>query len=94
VYGCFYLNINRKLGSTPKKGVLLLFENEQTKLTEVIIIMGRNKANHVRPGMNAAKSQGKGAGYETEFGNEALSLPNEKLSEAERQNNKKTKKRH
>jgi small acid-soluble spore protein O (minor) len=57
-------------------------------------IMGRNKANHIRPGMNAAKAQGKGAGYETEFGNEALTLPNEKLSEAERQNNKKTKKRH
>ncbi|MBH0160858.1 MULTISPECIES: small acid-soluble spore protein O [Fictibacillus] len=56
--------------------------------------MGRNKANHSRPGMNAAKAQGKGAGYDTEFGNEALSLPNEKLSEAERQNNKKTKKRH
>ncbi|GGB55328.1 MULTISPECIES: small acid-soluble spore protein O [Fictibacillus] len=56
--------------------------------------MGRNKANHIRPGMNAAKAQGKGAGYETEFGNEALTLPNEKLSEAERQNNKKTKKRH
>ncbi|KZE65999.1 small acid-soluble spore protein O [Fictibacillus phosphorivorans] len=56
--------------------------------------MGRNKANHTRPGMNAAKAQGKGAGYNTEFGNEALSLPNEKLSEAERQNNKKTKKRH
>ncbi|MCM3719586.1 small acid-soluble spore protein O [Fictibacillus phosphorivorans] len=56
--------------------------------------MGRKKANHIRPGMNAAKAQGKGAGYETEFGNEALSLPNEELSEAERQNNKKTKKRH
>lgn len=53
--------------------------------------MGRNKANHTRPGMNAAKAQGKGAGYNTEFGNEALSLPNEKLSEAERQNNKRRK---
>jgi small acid-soluble spore protein O (minor) len=56
--------------------------------------MSNKKANHTRPGMNAAKAQGKGTGYNTEFGNEALSLPNEKLSEAERQNNKKTKKRH
>jgi small acid-soluble spore protein O (minor) len=56
--------------------------------------MSRDKANHTRPGMNAAKAQGKGAGYNTEFGNESLALPNEKLSEAERQNNKKTKKRH
>ncbi|MDR7072265.1 small acid-soluble spore protein O [Fictibacillus barbaricus] len=56
--------------------------------------MSKDKANHTRPGMNAAKAQGKGAGYNTEFGNESLALPNEKLSEAERQNNKKTKKRH
>jgi small acid-soluble spore protein O (minor) len=56
--------------------------------------MGKKHANHIRPGQNAAKGQGKGAGYETEFGNESLTLPNEKLSEAEKQNNKKTKKRH
>lgn len=80
-------------GSTPFFGVLLLFHFAHTKKTEVKL-MGRKKANHIRPGMNAAKAQGKGAGYETEFGNEALSLPNEELSEAERQNNKKTKKRH
>lgn len=80
--------------STPFFGVLLLFCIEQTNNNGGETTMGRNKANHTRPGMNAAKAQGKGAGYNTEFGNEALSLPNEKLSEAERQNNKKTKKRH
>ncbi len=74
--------------------MLLLFDIAQTKVIGGDKQMGRNKANHSRPGMNAAKAQGKGAGYDTEFGNESLSLPNEKLSEAERQNNKKTKKRH
>ncbi|EIT86868.1 acid-soluble spore protein O [Fictibacillus macauensis ZFHKF-1] len=51
------------------------------------------KAKHVISGMNAAKSQGGGAGYNTEFGNEALLEKNEPLSEEARQNNKKRKKR-
>ncbi|MGC4378437.1 small acid-soluble spore protein O [Fictibacillus sp. Mic-4] len=55
--------------------------------------MANHKANHIRPGMNAARSQGQGAGYNMEFGNEQLSMPNEPLTEAQRQNNKKTKKR-
>ncbi|ANB58802.1 small, acid-soluble spore protein O [Anoxybacillus sp. B7M1] len=47
--------------------------------------MGKRKAHHVIPDMNAAKAQGMGAGYEEEFANEPL-------TEAERQNNKKRKK--
>lgn len=46
--------------------------------------MTKRKANHVRPGMNAAKAQGKGAGYNEE-------VSNEPLTEAEKQNNKKRK---
>lgn len=55
--------------------------------------MAKQKAKHVRPGMNAAKAQGGGAGYNTEFGNEQLHAQNEPLTEAQKQNNKKTKKR-
>ncbi|MFC7370729.1 small acid-soluble spore protein O [Fictibacillus iocasae] len=55
--------------------------------------MANRKSRHIIPGSNHAKSQGQGAGYETEFGNEAIHQPNEPLTEAERQNNKKTKKR-
>ncbi|MDZ5472753.1 small acid-soluble spore protein O [Bacillus sp. 31A1R] len=47
--------------------------------------MGKRKANHVIEGMNAAKSQGMGAGYNEE-------LANEPLTEAQKQNNKKRKK--
>ncbi|MED1201717.1 small acid-soluble spore protein O [Heyndrickxia acidicola] len=47
--------------------------------------MTKRKANHVIPGMNAAKSQGGGAGYNEETANEPL-------TEAQRQNNKKRKK--
>jgi len=47
--------------------------------------MAKRKANHVIPGMNAAKAQGMGAGYNEE-------LSNEPLTEAQRQNNKKRKK--
>jgi small acid-soluble spore protein O (minor) len=47
--------------------------------------MAKRKANHIIPGMNAAKSQGKGAGYNEE-------LSNEPLTEEQRQNNKKRKK--
>ncbi|EHL79139.1 small acid-soluble spore protein O [Bacillus smithii] len=47
--------------------------------------MTKRKSNHVIPGMNAAKSQGDGAGY-----NEGSS--NEPLTEQQRQNNKKRKK--
>ncbi|MGJ7921151.1 small acid-soluble spore protein O [Neobacillus sp. LXY-4] len=49
--------------------------------------MSKRKANHVIPGMNAAKSQGVGAGYNEE-------LSNEPLTERQRQNNKKRKKNH
>ncbi|EAR66088.1 acid-soluble spore protein O [Bacillus sp. NRRL B-14911] len=48
-------------------------------------ILAKRKANHVRPGMNAAKSQGQGAGFNEEFSNEPL-------TEAQKQNNKKRKK--
>lgn len=47
--------------------------------------LAKRKANHVRPGMNAAKAQGKGAGYNEEFSIEPL-------TEAQKQNNKKRKK--
>lgn len=47
--------------------------------------MAKRRANHLRPGMNAAKAQGKGAGYNEE-------LSNEPLTEAQKQNNKKRKK--
>jgi small acid-soluble spore protein O (minor) len=46
--------------------------------------LAKRKANHVMNGMNAAKAQGKGAGYNEEFSNEPL-------TEAQRQNNKKRK---
>lgn len=47
--------------------------------------MVQRKANHIRPGMNNAAGQGKGAGYNEEFSNEPL-------TEAQKQNNKKRKK--
>jgi small acid-soluble spore protein O (minor) len=50
-----------------------------------VSLVTRQKANHIRPGMNAAKAQGKGAGYNEEFSNEPL-------TEKERQFNKKRKK--
>jgi small acid-soluble spore protein O (minor) len=47
--------------------------------------MSKRKANHIRPGMNAASAQGVGAGY-----NEGMA--NEPLTSEQRQNNKKRKK--
>ncbi|WP_147534723.1 small acid-soluble spore protein O [Bacillus marasmi] len=47
--------------------------------------MSKRKANHVIPGMNAAKSQGMGAGFNEEFSNEPL-------TEKQKLNNKKRKK--
>jgi small acid-soluble spore protein O (minor) len=47
--------------------------------------MAKRKANHVRSGMNAAKAQGIGAGYNEEYSNEPL-------TEEQKQNNKKRKK--
>jgi small acid-soluble spore protein O (minor) len=47
--------------------------------------MANRKSNHVIPGMNAAKSQGQGAGYNEEMGKEPMST-------MERMNNKKRKK--
>ncbi|MGG2091464.1 small acid-soluble spore protein O [Bacillus sp. S13(2024)] len=49
--------------------------------------MGKRKANHVIPEMNAASAQGQGTGYNEEFSNEPLTA-------AQRQNNKKRKKNH
>ncbi|MCA1062728.1 small acid-soluble spore protein O (plasmid) [Cytobacillus spongiae] len=46
--------------------------------------MAKRKANHVITGMNAAKSQGTGAGYNEEYSNEPL-------TEAQKQFNKKRK---
>lgn len=47
--------------------------------------MSDRKANHIIPGMNAAKGQGMGAGYNEEAANEPL-------SQIEKMNNKKRKK--
>lgn len=47
--------------------------------------MVKRKAKHVIEGMNAAKAQGTGAGYNEEFSNEPL-------SESQKKNNKKRKK--
>ncbi|WP_243386986.1 small acid-soluble spore protein O [Bacillus kexueae] len=47
--------------------------------------MAKRRANHIREGMNSAKAQGVGAGYNEE-------LQNEPLTEEQRQNNKKRKK--
>ncbi|WP_075980636.1 small acid-soluble spore protein O [Bacillus massilinigeriensis] len=47
--------------------------------------MGKRKANHIIPAMNAASAQGKGTGYNEE-------LANEPLTAAQRLNNKKRKK--
>jgi len=47
--------------------------------------MPKRKANHIIPGMNAAKAQGTGAGYNEE-------LSNEPLTETQKQFNKKRKK--
>jgi len=48
-------------------------------------ILSKRKANHVIPGMNAAKSQGIGTGFNEEYSNEPL-------TEMQKQNNKKRKK--
>ncbi len=53
-------------------------------------MMTKKKANHLISGMNDASGQGKGAGYNSQFNQESA---NEPLTEMERQNNKKTKKR-
>lgn len=47
--------------------------------------MGKRRANHIIPGMNAASAQGKGTGYNEEFSNEPLTA-------AQKLNNKKRKK--
>ncbi|WP_096199614.1 small acid-soluble spore protein O [Bacillus sp. FJAT-45350] len=52
--------------------------------------MTKKHSNHVIPGMNQAKGQGKGAGYRSQFNQE---MANEPLTEEQRQFNKKTKKR-
>ncbi|WP_017727459.1 small acid-soluble spore protein O [Halalkalibacterium ligniniphilum] len=52
--------------------------------------MTKKKSNHMIPGMNAASNQGKDSGYTSPFNQE---IANEPLSEEQRQNNKKTKKR-
>ncbi len=49
-----------------------------------VFTLAKRKANHVINGMNAAKAQGKGVGYNEEFSNEPL-------TEAQRQFNKKRK---
>jgi small acid-soluble spore protein O (minor) len=49
--------------------------------------MAKKRANHIIPGMNAAKAQGVGTGYNEEAANEPLTAE-------QRQNNKKRKKNH
>lgn len=55
------------------------------KLSLEVKTLSKRKANHVIPGMNAAKSQGMGVGYNEEFANEPL-------TEKQKMNNKKRKK--
>jgi len=52
--------------------------------------MAKKKANHQMTGMNDATAQGKDTGYNGAIETEAA---NEPLTEMQRQNNKKTKKR-
>jgi small acid-soluble spore protein O (minor) len=60
-------------------------------LLEIVPLLGgdfmanKPKANHVIPGANAARAQGKGAGFNEEIANEPLTV-------LERMNNKKRKK--
>jgi small acid-soluble spore protein O (minor) len=51
-----------------------------------VIGMAKRKSNHVIPGMNAAKGQGVGAGFNEELASEP------ELNAKERMNNKKRKK--
>lgn len=55
------------------------------KILQEVKILSKRKSNHVIPGMNAAKSQGLGVGFNEEFSNEPL-------TEKQKQNNKKRKK--
>ena len=50
-----------------------------------VIKLPKRRANHVRPGMNAASAQGAGTGYNEE-------MANEPLTGLQKQNNKKRKK--
>ncbi len=54
-----------------------------------VISLTKRKSNHIIPGANAAKGQGKDVGYNSKFGQE---MANEPLTEEQRQNNKKKKK--
>ena len=56
------------------------------KISMEVNNMSKKRANHVRPGMNAAKGQGAGAGYNNE------EMANEPLTGLQKQNNKKRKK--
>ena len=55
------------------------------KILQEVKILSKRKSNHVIPGMNSAKSQGQGVGFNEEFSNEPL-------TEQQKQNNKKRKK--
>lgn len=55
-----------------------------------VILLTRKKSNHIIPGANAAKGQGKDVGMNSQFDNE---MANEPLTAEQRQFNKKTKKR-
>ncbi len=48
--------------------------------------MQRKKSNHVIPGMNSAKGQGQGAGFNEEIANEPLTAK-EKLNNKKRKKN-------
>lgn len=60
---------------------MIFFQNLLVEVSK----MPKRKANHVIPGMNAAKAQGTGAGFNEE-------LSNEPLTETQKQHNKKRKK--
>ncbi|WML44479.1 small acid-soluble spore protein O [Neobacillus sp. PS3-40] len=49
--------------------------------------MAKKKSNHVIPGMNAAKGQGQGAGYNEEMGTEPSLTVKEKMNNKKRKKN-------
>ena len=62
-----------------------MIEKQAGKIIMEVIKLPKRRANHVRPGMNAASAQGAGTGYNEE-------MANEPLTGLQKQNNKKRKK--
>lgn len=49
-------------------------------------MMPKRKANHVIPGMNAAKAQGTGAGFNEELSNEPLTATQKQFNKKKKKN--------